>query len=144
MSEGLLALLRLAHGLTAAVWLGVSLVAVWSPDALAEARRRMGFSLRGLAQTSLWALVLTGAILTLDRLADPSISGLYIAVLALKLALVAAIALLGRVPPAVDATGWRGWLAAPRRDRTLLALGFGAYALGSLLTSVYEVILRGG
>lgn len=135
MGEGLLAVLRAAHGLTAAVWLGVSVVAVLSPAALADARRG-GLSLRGLAQASLWALVVTGAILMLDRLADPAVSTLYVVLLGAKLALVAAMGLLGL---GVAARALKG----ERRERVLLALGLGAFVLGSLLTSAYEAVLRG-
>ena len=112
MGEGIIALLRVAHGLTAAVWLGISLVAVLSPPALAAARSAGGLSLRGVAQTALWALVVSGAILMLDRLADPAVSTLYVALLGLKLALVAAMGLLGLVGPSLrpDDPGWRRWL----------------------------------
>ena len=48
--------------------------------------------------------------------------------------------LLALVPP--SAAGGR--LPPARRERALLALGVGAYALGSLLTSAYEAVLRGG
>jgi hypothetical protein len=144
MDDGLLALLRVAHGLTAAIWLGVSLVGVLSPAALAAARASGGLSLRALAQTSLWALVVTGAILMLDRLADPSVSTLYVVLLGIKLALVAGMGLLALVAPAdAAAVGWRRWLTARRRERALLGLGIGAYVLGSLLTSAYEAVLRG-
>ena len=147
MDSGLLALMRVAHGLTAAIWLGISLVGVLSPGALAAARASGGLSLRALAQTSLWALVISGAILMLDRLADPSVSSLYVWLLGLKLGLVAAMGLLALVAPTSDgasgAPAWRRWLTAPRRERVLLALGLGAYALGSLLTSAYEATLRG-
>jgi xanthine/uracil permease len=145
MGDGLLALLRVAHGLTAAVWLGISLVAVLSPPALAAARAAGGLSLRGVAQTALWALVVSGAILMLDRLADPAVSTLYVALLGLKLALVAAMGLLGLIAPAAgpDESGWRRWLGGARRERVLLGLGVGAYVLGSLLTSAYEAVLRG-
>jgi xanthine/uracil permease len=145
MGDGLLALLRVAHGLTAAIWLGVSLVGVLSPAALVAARTAGGLSLRGLAQTALWALVVSGVILMLDRLADPAVSPLYVVLLGLKLALVAAMGLLGLVPPAdrPGEAGWRHWLGGVRRERVLLGLGVGAYALGSLLTSAYEAVLRG-
>ena len=145
MGDGLLALLRVAHGLTAAVWLGVSLVGVLSPAALVAARTSGGLSLRGLAQTALWALVVSGAILMLDRLADPAVSTLYVVLLGLKLALVAAMGLLGLTAPTAgpDEAGWRRWLRGARRERILLGLGVGAYVLGSLLTSAYEAVLRG-
>ncbi len=146
MDDGLLALLRVAHGLTAAIWLGISIVGVLSPAALAAARASGGLSLRALAQTSLWVLVVTGAILMLDRLADPSVSTLYVALLGLKLALVAGMGLLALVAPvAAGASGvpsWRRWLTATGRERALLAFGLGAYVLGSLLTSAYEAVLR--
>jgi hypothetical protein len=139
MDQGLLALLRVAHGLTAAVWLGVSLVGVLSPEALRGARARGAWAPRAVAQAALWALVLTGVVLMLDRLADPAVSPLYVALLGLKLALVAGMGLLALVPP--SAAGGR--LSPARREQVLLALGVGAYALGSLLTSAYEAVLRG-
>jgi hypothetical protein len=145
VGEGLLALLRAAHGLAAAVWLGVSLVGALAPPALAAIRAR-GWSLRTIAQVSLWALVVTGAVLMLDRLADPAVSTLYVVLLGLKLALVGAMGVLGLLAPAMAAAGaergWR-WLTPLLRERVLLGLGLGAFALGSLLTSTYESALRG-
>ena len=148
MGEALLALLRLAHGLTAAVWVGFALVGAWNPGLLAATRSAGGWSARAVAQTSLWALVITGAILMLDRLADPSgVSGLYVAFLGIKLACVAAMGVLGLVPPAPEpppgAAARQPWLTRARRERTLLALGLAAFILGSLLTSAYEAAVRG-
>ncbi|HLI28823.1 MAG TPA: hypothetical protein VKZ60_17295 [Chloroflexota bacterium] len=148
MDALLLAVIRAAHGLTAAVWVGVSLAGVLSPDWLAAARARGRVSLRGLAQFALWALVATGALLTLQRLADPAISTLYVVLLAAKLGVVAAMGLAAVVLPASPPggrplTGWRQALAGRQRERVLLGLGLGAYVLGSLLTSAYEAVLRG-
>ncbi len=148
--DGLLVLMRVAHALTAAVWLGVSLVAVLSPGALDAARASGAWAPRAVAQTSLWALVVTGAILMLDRLADPAVSPLYVFLLGLKLACVAAMGLLALVPPAPEPAShawWaagHGWLTRGRRERVLLALGLAAFSLGTLLTSAYEATLRGG
>jgi hypothetical protein len=146
--DGLLALMRGAHALTAAIWLGVSLVGVLSPGALDAARASGAWAPRAVAQTSLWALVVTGAVLMLDRLADPTVSPLYVLLLGLKLACVAAMGLLALVPSAPErATGrrpaGRGWLTRLRRERVLLALGLAAFILGTLLTSAYEAVLRG-
>ena len=146
----MLAVMRVAHGLTAAVWLGVSLVGVLSPGALEAARASGAWVPRAVAQTSLWALVVTGAILMLDRLADPNVSPLYVLLLGVKLACVAGMGLLALAPAAVEpgstahGPARRGWLSRSRRERLLLALGLGAFVLGSLLTSAYEVDLRGG
>ncbi|HZU05455.1 MAG TPA: hypothetical protein VFB73_05740 [Chloroflexota bacterium] len=146
MGEGLLALLRAAHGLAAAIWLGVSLVGALAPSALTVIRAR-GWSLRTVAQVALWALVVTGAVLMLDRLADPAVSTLYVALLGLKLALVGAMGMLGLLAPRGAGAGepnggWR-WLPLLQRERVLLGLGLGAFVLGSLLTSAYESALRG-
>jgi xanthine/uracil permease len=116
MGEVLLALLRVAHGLTAAIWLGLALVGAWDPALLRAARARGGWSARAVAQTSLWTLVITGAALMLDRLADPSgVSGTYVALLGVKLAAVAG----NEVGPGCRPT--RSASATPfgsRRDRT--------------------------
>jgi hypothetical protein len=149
MSEALLGLLRAAHGLTAAVWLGLALVGAWNPALLAAARGAGGWSARGVAQTSWWALLVTGAALMLDRLADPSgVSGSYVALLGLKLACVAAMGVLGVVAaspePRSEPPVRQAWLTRARRERLLLGLGLAAFALGSLLTSAYEAALRAG
>jgi hypothetical protein len=149
MGEALLALLRVAHGLTAAVWVGFALVGAWNPELLAATRGAGGWSARAVAQTSLWALVITGAVLMLDRLADPSgVSSLYVAFLGIKLGCVAAMGLLGLVPSAPEPTPAtaprRPWLTRARRERLLLALGLAALVLGSLLTSAYEAAVRAG
>jgi hypothetical protein len=148
MGEVLLALLRVAHGLTAAIWLGLALVGAWDPALLRAARARGGWSARAVAQTSLWALVITGAALMLDRLADPSgVSGTYVALLGVKLAAVAGMGLLGIAAPASegpDDAGRRPWMTRGRRERLLLGLGLAAFVLGSLLTSAYETAVRAG
>ena len=144
MGEVLLALIRVAHGLLAAIWLGLSLVGLWTPDVLAAARRAGAWSPRTVAQTSLWALVISGAVLMLDRLADPSgVSGTYVALLALKLACVVGMGLVGLATPAPQPAAAtpaprQPWLTRARRERLLLGLGLAAFVLGSLLTSAYE------
>ncbi|MBX5492650.1 MAG: hypothetical protein IRZ14_15985 [Chloroflexi bacterium] len=154
MDALLLAIIRAAHGVTAAVWLGVSLAGVLSPTWLSAARASGRLSLRALAQFSMWALLVTGALLTLQRLADPAVSPLYVGLLAFKLALVGAMGLVALAAPtplanvggsaAAPRPGrWRLALAAPWRERLLLGLGLAAYVLGSLLTSAYEAVLRG-
>ncbi len=143
---GLLALMRAAHGVTAAIWLGISFVGVLAPGALDGERFRGAWAPRIVARTSLWALVVSGAILVLDRLADPNVSLLYVALLGVKLGLVAAMGLLALASPAPAAQtpphGRFGWITRVRQQRVLLALGLGAYVLGSLLTSAYEAVLR--
>jgi hypothetical protein len=141
MGEGLLAGIRASHGLVAAIWVGVSLVGVLSPAAL-RTLRAGGWSLQTLAQVALGALVVTGAILMLDRLADPAVGTLYVWLLAVKLAAVAGLGLLGLAEPFEQEIWARRWLAPPRRQRLLLGLGLAAYVLGSLLTSAYEAVLR--
>jgi hypothetical protein len=148
MSEALLGLLRAAHGLTAAVWLGLALVGAWNPELVVAARGAGGWSARAVAQTAWWALLVTGAALMLDRLADPSsVSGPYLALLGLKLGCVAAIGILGLIAPAepsAQSTHARAWLTRGRRERLLLGLGLAAFVLGSLLTSAYEAAVRAG
>jgi hypothetical protein len=149
MGDALLGLLRAAHGLTAAVWLGLALVGAWNPALLSAARGAGGWSARAVAQTSWWALLVTGAALMLDRLADPSgVSGPYVALLGLKLGCVAAIGVLGMVGSAADSRSGaeraQGWRSRMPRERVLLGLGLVAFELGSILTSVYEAALRGG
>lgn len=147
MGEALLGLLRAAHGLTAAVWLGIALVGAWNPELLRAARGAGGWSARSVAETSWWALLVTGAALMLDRLADPSgVSGPYVALLALKLGCVAVMGVVGLMAPAPDSSGpdprRESWLTRARRERLLLALGLAAFVLGSLLTSAYEATFR--
>ena len=74
MGEALLAALRAAHGLTAAVWVGFALVGAWDPALLAATRGAGGWSARAVAQSSLWALVITGAVLMLDGSPTPAAS----------------------------------------------------------------------
>ncbi|MDQ2808698.1 MAG: hypothetical protein M3Z04_17590 [Chloroflexota bacterium] len=92
---------------------------------------------RAWARRSFWLLGASGVYLLLDRLTDTRLDGVYIGVLGIKIACVAAIAWLitarsGQRPGRLLPPGWRD------PARWILGLTVGATALGVLLTLLYE------
>lgn len=145
----LVVLARLAHMLAAAAWVGGGIVyaTVGRPAPSAGAR-----SFSWLARVCGWVLVLSGAVLTVDRLTGEPASAVYAGLLAAKLALaVAAFVLAGSMLPralvrrraggALLAAPPRGWL---RSHMVVLWLGIGVYVLGAALSVLYtrELALR--
>ena len=135
----LLVAARAAHLLAAAAWVGGGLVyaLVGRPAPNGGAR-----TFAWLVGVCAWALILSGAVLTLDRLADPGTSGWYVALLAAKLTLVVAMllvasALLPRAVarrPAAGRPGRPTWLSAPY---LVLWLGLSVYLTGALMAVTY-------
>lgn len=134
--------MRAAHTGATAIWLGGGLFYLLSraqprqaaTGAAWEAYSRMA---RMLVSRSFAVLVASGAYLVFDRLANPRLGVAYVAVLGLKLALVAAIVGVigirrasGSRPPMRP-----GWLEP---QRVALVLGAGAMVLGVILAFMYE------
>ena len=95
ITEAFLLAVRWAHNLAAVAWIGGS---IFYLTVLRPALRRAGEStgqtnalvaaeFRGLVDTAVVVLVLTGAILTFDRLSSRYVGVPYVAVLALKIGL---------------------------------------------------------
>lgn len=134
--------MRAAHTGATAIWMGGGLFYLLARAQLRqtatgaawEAYSRMA---RMLVSRSFAVLVASGAYLVFDRLANPRLGAAYVAVLGLKLALVAAIVgLIGirRTP------GRRSPTQAGRLEpqRVALMLGAGAMVLGVILAFMYE------
>lgn len=152
--------MRAAHTGALAVWLGSSLFFLLSrsasrPTVSREVWTGAKSTLRLLVRPSFALLIASGAYLTFDRLAEPRLGVAYVAVLGVKLVLVAGIVwVLGAPGPrsGVDtatantedavSTGRGG----RRADRTWIALvlGGGALLLGVALTLIYEAELGRG
>jgi putative copper export protein len=140
--EPLLAVLRLAHALAAAVWVGgilaYALSASGSPSlALASPAWR---GLREALRIGVGVFLLTGAVLAAERLSSAALPPTYAALLALKIILglwMFAIARRIGASPGRDPTWWR----AP--ERQVLLIGVVIYALALTLRSIYEQTIRG-
>jgi hypothetical protein len=152
MGEDLLLIgARAAHMLAAAAWVGGAIVyAVVGRPAAGTGKRSFSW-LVGLCA---WVLVLSGAVLTFDRLTGARASALYVLLLGVKVALALALFLLagtlvpGRIArartagaPATPPAG-RWWLTRPF---VVLWVGIAIYALGATLAVVYTrgLILAG-
>ncbi|MCS7002134.1 MAG: hypothetical protein NZ518_04715 [Dehalococcoidia bacterium] len=141
--------LRGIHVLASVVWIGGSAfyLLVLNPtfaDAVirqntAEARAAIAMRFREVTGTCLFALLVTGVIISYDRLADARfVTWGYVATLVAKLVVVAAMYVIYRR---------LGDRRAPKRrwasGETLLGLGVVVYFLTMLLQLLYERAVRG-
>jgi len=145
----LLVLVRTAHLLAAASWVGGTLAyAVSGRPAPGTGARPFAWIVR----LCTWALILSGVVITVDRLAIAATSPLYLGGLALKVGLAIAMFLLagslapsaaGRLrralprrpaPAAAEKTSRRLWLTTPY---LILELGVAVYVIGAVLAVAY-------
>lgn len=146
--------LRWVHATAALVWVGGS--AFWYfviGPALADQQRPPGDFLRaagqtfgGLVQTAVPVLLISGMVLTFDRLSQPAATPLYYGLLGLKVALALTmvwlnreLALRRRRPPGATPAASRG----PAPATLVLGLGLTVYLLADALKVVFESAMRG-
>lgn len=147
----LLVVLRYIHVLAAALWVGggiVVLAARAAPNLAPLAgisSAVLGRTVGRLVGTGFAVFVLTGVLLTFNRLAEQSIDAAYIAVLASKTLLALAmfrLAVPGRRRAASEATtsSSRPWWQS--RTAVIVALGLAIYLLSLILNEMAEVGFR--
>jgi putative copper export protein len=138
IADVLVAGLRLAHALSAALWIGGTLTyaLVEQPTRGAPAAWR-GF--REALRAGIAVFVVTGAILTMERLSSAALPPTYFAVLGVKVLLGIWMFLLARHIGAAT-PGAREWWERP--ETRVLAIGVVIYGLAIALKSIYEDTIR--
>ncbi len=154
----LLLAIRWCHALGAVAWVGggIFYLLVLRPafhrtDPPSEVRRSIGEEFRGLVNTAIIVLVVTGAILTASRLTTDRITTAYMAVLALKIALALYMFAVVRFARRGGATGEPGRTAGRRRQiraaltspTALLLVGVAVFGLADLLALLFEAGVAG-
>ena len=143
----LIVLIRWFHAVAAAVWVGgMIFYVVVLPPALKhlDASSQRGTVVAAIAkqfqeltQAAIAVLLLTGAVLTFDRLSQPHVLRPYVVVLAIKIVLsllmVALAGTLGRRPAV---RRWPRWLTVPY---LILALGLVVYLLALALQVLFDM-----
>lgn len=159
LGEALRVAIRWVHGLATVAWVGGSLFyllalrpAVRIAGATPAFERAVAAQFREIVEASLAVLLVSGAILTFDRLSSGAATALYIGVLSAKIVLALAMCWLawelgwaGRhrtLTPAVKGVGHVGvgrWLAP---SRLILLLGLVVMLLAVVLRQIFESSLR--
>ncbi len=155
----ILVAIRWIHALAAVAWVGGSIfyVLVLRPGlrrAGADnggAGRATGAEFRGLVNTAIGVLLLTGVILSVSRLTDDAVTIPYVGVLAAKIAMALYMFYVVRFlrqrvyPGEPDAGG--GWLARARSRLTgttgVLIFGVVVVGFSDVLDALFEHGLRG-
>ena len=147
----LLVVLRFIHVLAAALWVGggiVVLAARSTPNVAplsGMSSAALGRTVGRLVGTGFAVFVLTGALLTFNRLAEQSIDAAYVAVLAAKVLLALAMFRLAvprrrRADPQAGPSASRPWWQG--RTALIVALGLLAYLLSLILNEMAELGFR--
>jgi len=126
---------RLAHALAAATWVGGAIIFVAAPAVAKTVAGPDGRHARELLRAGVAVFVLTGAIMTVERLGSAPVPPTYFAVLAVKVAAAVWMFAIARAAGRRDIQG-----ADP--TRRLLTLGLVIYALAMVLRSIYEHAIR--
>jgi uncharacterized membrane protein len=138
-AELLLVAVRWAHAMASVAWVGGNVFLLWALEpALQESDRANGLrqavyrGFRELADASIVVFVVTGAILTFDRLSNSAATVTYLATLAAKVVLAVIMFAL--------ATRMRRVSPGLRVSLTRWQVGLGALVilLAALLKSLYE------
>lgn len=162
MADWFLLLIRWLHALAAVAWIGGSIffLAVLRPalrnTPQATALNRIaGQEFRNLVDTAIWVLLVTGAILSINRLTSGYASGTYGLVLGAKIALAVWMFYLvwfrqRRSTPSPDQEQKRGAPFLLRSARTafsatnlILILGIVVVLLADILREVFERGIQG-
>ena len=154
----LLLVIRWCHALGAVAWVGggIFYLLVLRPAFRRaapppELNRSIGEEFRGLVNTAIIVLVVTGAILTASRLTADAAGGVYLGVLALKIILALymfAVIRFGRrrggQPGDRGEPGrWGRLRAALTGPTALLVIGLAIFGLADLLGALFESGLAG-
>jgi uncharacterized membrane protein len=142
----LIVLIRWFHAVAAVAWVGGMLfyVAVLNPALKKlDAETPRGALLAGIArqfqeltQAAIAVVLLTGAVLTFDRLSQPHVVRPYVVVLAVKIVLsVLMVALAGGLGRRTVARRRRRWFSVPY---LILALGLLVYLLAVILQVLFD------
>jgi hypothetical protein len=135
IGELLLGTVRLAHALAAALWVGGALIFVMAPGLARGIGGEDGRRLRESLRIGVAVFVLSGAIMTAERLGSAPLPPTYFAALGLKIGLAAWMFAVAR--------GMGKAQAEPgARTQRLLVLGVVIYGLAMVLRSIYEHTIR--
>ena len=141
--------LRIAHGLSAALWLGGGAYYAFTLRPLLKSADENQRALARAAQREFgeWAgaltlvMIATGAVLTVDRLTDGRGTLVYVALLGAKIvAAVAAFWLAGSLAGTARRSRARPGAAKPsrvNRSAVILLLGTVAFVIGIALAAIY-------
>jgi uncharacterized membrane protein len=151
--DWILVVIRWGHALGAVAWVGggIFYILVLRPaftrsPASAETNRAIGSEFRGLVNTAIGVLVITGIILSASRLTVDTVTIPYVAVLALKVALALYMFyivrfLRQRAYPEDQPTG-SGWWHKIRTSFTsttaVLVIGVLVFGLADVLDALFE------
>lgn len=151
--DWILVLIRWGHALAAVAWVGggIFYLLVLRPS-LRQAPvspatgRTIGAEFRGLVNTAIGVLLLTGIILSVSRLTSDAVTIPYVAVLAVKIALALYMFYIvrflrqGAYPE--EARAGKGWLSQARRLLTnttaVLIVGVIVFGLADILDMLFE------
>ena len=137
VGETLLGLLRLAHALAAALWVGSALVYALTRSATVE--RPSSLLLRETFGAGVAVFVLTGTVLAFERLSSAPVPPTYPAVLAVKVTLGVWMFSLARKMGAVGPTTPPPGVPL---EWQLAGVGMVIYALAIALRAIYEGAIR--
>ena len=151
--DWILLAIRWGHALGAVVWVGggIFYLMVWRPanreaPAPEQTGRIMGVEFRGLVNTAISVLLLTGVILSVARLTEDSITLAYVAVLVVKIVLACYMFYIVRFlnPRSYpeDLAAASGWWGKAKTSLTgtsaVLIIGLVVFGLADVLSALFE------
>lgn len=151
--DWILVLIRWGHALGAVAWVGggIFYILVLRPafsrsPASADTNRAIGSEFRGLVNTAIGVLVITGIILSASRLTVDTVTIPYVAVLTLKVALAVymfyIVRFLRQRAYPEDQPAGSGWWHKIRSSLTsttaVLVIGVAVFGLSDVLDALFE------
>lgn len=156
--DWILVAIRWGHALAAVAWVGggVFYIMVLRPSqrrsaATVETNRAVGDEFRGLVNTAIGVLLLTGVIMSVARLTDKDVTGAYVAVLVVKIVLSLymfyIVRFLRRRSYPEESISGGNWRDRARNGLTsgtaVLIIGVVVFGLADILSALFEHGLRG-
>jgi len=156
VSDILFLIIRWLHAISAVAWIGGGLfyLLVLRPSlrrSLSSANAAIGQEFLALVTTAMGILLVTGVILSFDRLTSGFVGTAYAIVLAIKISLALYMFYLVRFlrsrtypdDPQGQSTRFQKWVTALSSGTTVVVLGVIVFLLADILSALFEQGLKG-